>query len=209
MHKASKSVTVFIVACLALFGVMSVNSYAQCSYWLSVPFLKQVPPGDWTNTKNCGQTCAVMLGGYFNGSAVNSSAITDQNDWLYNYTSDSRYNDANGWYTGGSKLSAFLHLLTDYHGLSASAHYGSSIDDILDEGCSDNPVIAGVQISGGQLVSSGGVGHWAIVIGYDPYYDEVILNDPGNSNGGSITYSVTDFVNSWASQDKIYIPVSD
>lgn len=194
-----------ILACLlSLFDLT--QAYARCSYYLSVPFLKQVPPGDWTNTKNCGQTCAVMLGGYFNKTAVNSTQITAQNTWLAKYTGNSKYNDPNGWYTSGSNLSAYQALLAQVHRLNSPIKYGKTIDDILNYGCQGYPVIVGVQISGGKLVSKGGLAHWALLVGFDGC--NVILNDPGTSYGNGIRYSTSTFTASWATQGMIYIPIN-
>ncbi|NSW75158.1 MAG: hypothetical protein HPY68_00005, partial [Candidatus Atribacteria bacterium] len=35
---------------------------------LDVPFLPQVPPGDWSNTRNCGVASAVMIKAYYYGT---------------------------------------------------------------------------------------------------------------------------------------------
>lgn len=80
------------------------SAFPGYSFCLSVPWLNQVPPGDINNTKNCGQTCAVMLSGYFNNTAVNSSQITAENTWLYNYTGNSAFNNPNGYVTNASQI---------------------------------------------------------------------------------------------------------
>ncbi len=179
-------------------------SYPNYCFSLNVPFLVQYPPGDKANTKNCGQACAVMLGGYYNNGQVNSSIITSENSWLYNYTGDSRYLDPNGWYTSGSKLPAFQQLLLQYHGLQSTVRYGNHPDDVVMESANGNPPIAGVMISGGVLCSSGGVGHWVLVVGWDGVH--VILNDPGTVNGNHISrYTVADFEASWATSGKQYL----
>lgn len=180
------------------------SSFPGYSFYLPVLFLTQVLPGDWSNTKNCGQACVTMLAGYFNNSAVNSSQITAQNAWLYGYTGDYRYNDANGYYTSATQLQA---LLSQKHGLSSSILYGSCVDDILSQAYSGKPCIVHVRISGGTLVSSGGVEHWVLVVGFDGY--NVIVNDPGSSSGNGRAYSKASFFASWSSAgNKLYMPVS-
>jgi hypothetical protein len=57
-------------------------------------------------------------------------------------------------------------------------------------------------ISGGRLVSSGGVGHWVILLGRDSA-GNVILNDPGTSAGNHIKYSAAAFDASWRTQGRI------
>lgn len=177
------------------------KAYPPYSISLNVPFLKQVPPGDWANTKNCGQTCLVMLGGYFNGTPVNSSRITAHNSWLAMYTGDSRYNQANGWYTSDTLL---RDMLAQYHGLGSARYYGSTPQDVVNQLTYGRPCIVGVRISGGRLVSSGGVAHWALVVGWD---GDIIVNDPGSSSGNHRRYSIATFDASWATSGRKYIPV--
>lgn len=177
------------------------KAFPPYSFSLNVPFVTQVPPGDWANTKNCGQTCAVMLGGYFKGSAVNSTAITSQNTWLATYTRDTRYNQANGWYTSLSQLKA---LLGQKHGLQTSYPACASLEQLINVVASGKPCIVGVKISGGKLVSSGGVDHWALVVGWN---GNVIVNDPGSSSGNHRSYSVAAFDASWATSGRSYMAV--
>ncbi len=145
-----------------------------------------------------------MLAGYFNNSAVNVSQITAQNTWLYNYTGNSSYNDANGYYTSANQLQT---LLNQKHGLSSSILYGTSLDDVLSAAYSGKPCIVHVKISGGTLVSSSGVDHWALLVGYDG--TNVVVNDPGTSYGNGKLYSAATFLASWTAGNKLYMPVSD
>lgn len=183
----------------------SIDSYPRQCFSLNVPFLPQVPPGTWAETKNCGQACAVMLAGYFNGAVVNSARITAQNSWLANFTRDQRYNQANGWYTGGNALNAYRALLGQYNGLQISVGNGSTPEDVVNQAVRGRPCIVGVMINGGRLVSDGGIAHWALVVGWDGR--NIILNDPGTNSGNHIAYSVAAFNASWATQGKIYISV--
>jgi len=182
-----------------------IDSYPRQSISLNVPFLPQVAPGTWAETKNCGQTCAVMLAGYFNRTAVNADRITAQNSWLARYTGDQRYNQTNGWYTGGNALNNFRALLSQYNSLNTAVCNGSTPEDVVNQTANGRPCIVGVMISNGSLVSRGGVAHWAIVVGWDGR--NIILNDPGTNRGNHIAYSIDAFNASWATQGKIYMPV--
>jgi len=184
-------------------SAVAASTFPGYSFCLAVPWLPQVPPGDWANTKNCGQTCAVMLSGYFNKTAVNSSQITAENTWLYGYTGNSAYNNANGYYTSTTQIQA---LLLQKHGLTSSILTGATVDDILNQAYSGKPCIAHVRISGGTLVGSGGVDHWTLVVGFDGY--NVITNDPGSSSGYNRAYSKAAFTASWTLGSKLYMPVS-
>ncbi|MBU1202625.1 C39 family peptidase [Patescibacteria group bacterium] len=178
------------------------KAYPPYSFSLRVPFLTQVPPGDWLNTKNCGQTCAVMLGGYFNNSPVNSSQITAQNVWLANYTGNSCYNRANGCDTSIYRLKT---LLEQKHKLRTSYPACSTLEQLINIVASGKPCVVGVMIKSGNLVSSGGYPHWAIVVGWN---GNVIINDPGSSRGNHRSYSIAAFDASWATQGRTYFSVS-
>ena len=180
------------------------RSYPNWRIVLAVPFIKQVPPGDWSNTKNCGQACGVMLGGYFNGGTVASWVIGAENRWLYRYTGDSRYLNANGWHTNFSGSNTLGNLLLRFHALRTRVYYGNQPDDIIMEVAHGRPVLAGVRISGGRLVGSGGTPHWVLVVGWD---GRIIIHDPGTSSGRYKRYSVAAFRDSWEEEGKIYVPV--
>lgn len=184
-----------------------IDSYPQSCISLSVPFKTQVLPGTWSGTKNCGQTCVTMLNGYFNNTPVTVAAITSQNAWLAAQYNDTRYNQANGWYTSASQLRALL----QYRGLQSSLLYGNTPEQVVDQLVDGCPCIAGVRIAGGNLVSSGGVEHWVLVVGWDwPNY--IYVNDPGSSSGNHRRYTIATFNASWAScyflnHNRVYIPV--
>lgn len=171
-------------------------SYPPYCFSLNVPFLTQVPPGDWSRTNNCGQAVCVMLGGYFNNGIVNSSIIDAENDWL-----GCGNQKPNGCRTGAGTLK---NLLWGFHRLNSTVYYGRSADDVVNEVKNGRPTIVGVMINNGRLVSSGGRAHWALCVGYD---GNIVLHDPGTNNGRFIRYSIGDFERSWATQNKIYIPV--
>lgn len=177
------------------------KAYPPYSFSLNVPYLRQWPPGDKDNTKNCGQTCAVMLGGYYNNSPLGSTQITAQNTWLATYTGDFRFNQANGWYTSLYQQKA---LLEQKHNLHTSYPSCSTLEQLINIVASGKPCIVGVMIKEGNLVSSGGIAHWAIVVGWN---GNVIVNDPGSSYGNHRSYSVAAFNASWATQGRQYMSV--
>lgn len=201
--------------------------YPNYCFSLRVPWLCQVPPGDWSinapgpdgvspnRTKNCGQTCCTMLGGYFKGRPVNATQITGLNSWLARTTGNSWYNDpaGNGYYTNFSGANTLGRLLSDYYGLRYGPACGTDPSAVVNQAAAGKPCIVGVMIGkvwqNGQwvsrLVSSGGAAHWAIVTGWD---GNIILNDPGTTAGSGIRYSVSAFDASWATSGRTYCPVS-
>jgi len=174
--------------------------------WFSVPWLPQVPPGDWDNTRNCGQAVAVMLGGYFNHGRVSSDIITMENNWLAGHLGDSRFRNPNGWYTGRNNAEPLRELLWHFHALEAPCYYGNGVDDVIAELYRGRPVIVCVKTD----MKTYGDSHWMLCIGYDKTY--LYFNDPGHSyrsnyGGYCFRYTVSRFNRSWRTEDRQYLPV--
>ncbi|MFA5107205.1 MAG: hypothetical protein WC497_02645 [Patescibacteria group bacterium] len=180
------------------------QSYPNFSFYLNVPWLPQVPPGSWSGTKNCGQACGVMLGGYFNHGAVASWVITAENMFLADRFDDPRYNNANGWYTNFDGRNTLGTLLTEFHGLHYTVYHGRAPDDVVNEMLHGRPVICGVMIKNGRLVGSGGTPHWVLAVGWD---GRIYLHDPGTTRGRFIAYTKEDFDASWFTSKRTYVPV--
>ena len=179
-----------------------IASYPNASFSINAPWIPQVPPGDWNNTKNCGQTCAAMIGGYYHNYCPGSSMITAENSWLRNYTGDTRYLNANGWYTGSGTLPP---LIRSYHALSVNVYYGNQPDDVVMEGYRGRPVIVAVKT---RMGSSTGVPHYMVFVGFS--YPYMYFHDPGRStpeNGRFVRYTISQFYASWSTQGKQYMPV--
>lgn len=172
------------------------------SFSLGIPFEPQVPPGDWTYTKNCGQTCAAMINQYFHGISATPTTTYLENWYLGHAFNDSRYYDPNGWYTGFGSRNELGTLLVGYCGLRYSMLTGWGLNDIINVAYNNQPVICGVMISGGRLVASGGKAHWVVLLGSDSY-GNVILNDPGTNYGNHIKYSASAFYGSWSTQGRV------
>lgn len=203
-----KSMQAIVVAGLIQFFLTSTTQAQQYPpMLLSVPWLPQVSPGDWANTKNCGQTVSLMVDGYYDRYSPTSSDITNANQWLRTRFGDRRYLDANGYYThfttGRNELGA---MLSELHGIRYSVLHGGNTSSILYQLNLGRPVIVGCKISRGSLVATGGVPHWSLVIGWDPVRREFIMNEPGSSSGRMRRVSITQFDASWATQGRIYAP---
>jgi hypothetical protein len=167
-------------------------------------WIRQWPPGGSTGTKNCGQACGVMLGGYFNHGHVEPWVITAENDYLADRFNDQRYRAPTGWYTNFSGRNTLGTMLNEFHALHYSVYNGNGPDDVVMEMAHGRPVICGVMIKNGRLVDHGGVAHWVLAVGWDGL---IWLHDPGTSRGRYIWYTLGDFERSWATQGKIYVPV--
>lgn len=194
----------------ALLGMAVSDAKAQYNYpamLLQVPFLPQVPPGDWGNTKNCGPACAMMATGYYGNFCPSSQTITAADKWLAQRLHDNRYNDPNGWYTNFTGTNSLGILLAEYSALHYGPASGSNAGAILSEIQRGRPVIVGVRIQNGRLVTSGGIAHWALAVGWNARDQRIILNDPGTSTGRQIQYPIATFEQSWAIDGRKYSPV--
>ncbi len=198
-----------IAALLAAAGdsAQSSMTYAHPPMLLQVPFLPQVLPGDWPNTKNCGQAVSMMLKGYYGNYSPASSTITSANRWLATRLNNSRYLDANGWYTNFQGTNALGILVNEYCGLRCSPATGRDVASILDELNKVRPVIVGVMIRSGRLTDTNGTAHWALAGGWNARDQKILLNDPGANAGRFIPYPVAEFQKSWATQGQVYAPV--
>lgn len=176
-------------------------------YNLSVPFTPQVPPGDWSNTKNCGQTSSAMVFGYYgfyNYTSPNYDDITSIDTWLASHYNDNRYLDPNGYYTSTTMLTE---LAKSYGGFSQS-YYGQNwtIDQLKTQIQAGHPVIVAVYTN----MNTSSYKHFMVLRGVrldsGGNVIQVIVNDPGHSlasgMGENYTYDVATFMNAWSKQGK-------
>ncbi|MFZ5364877.1 MAG: C39 family peptidase [Patescibacteria group bacterium] len=182
----------------AICAILDVGGTARAEQViLDVPFISQVPPGDWNNTRNCGPTAALMLASYYLNDQPTLEDIKAIDDWLYAHQiiyPQYGIDLYNGNYTDFGDLAD---LLDDYFGLGASEKvYAQSEDYIKQQIRAGNPVIVAVRLN----MLPGGPGHFMLVIGFDD--TGVIVHDPGHSaeNGGLAKhYDFNKFRSSWAS----------
>jgi hypothetical protein len=148
----------------------SAASYPSWAYMMMVPWMPQVPPGDWANTKNCGQACCAMLGAWFNHTSLNADVIRAENRYL-------KYPDA--WIENGNPDGTGAYtlqsLLLGYHQLRSTISTGMSAADVVNQVVQNRPVMVAVR----TRMSTTGAPHWMICTGWDTKY--MYFNDPGRS----------------------------
>lgn len=183
-----------IISFITILGTLTIA--ASYNNPLSVPFKSQVPPGEWANTNNCGQTCALMVLCYYKGTVPTEQGIKDIDDWLFQKYGDP-INNYNGSITNTTKLEA---LVKEYGGFVNSYKDNgwdlSNLKQKIDEG---RPVIAAV--TAGYLSNRGynyAGGHFIVVIGYSDTH--IICHDPGTSSGAEKFYSNGEFSLAFSSQ---------
>jgi len=180
---------------------------------IPVPFTPQVPPGDWNNTKSCGQTSSAMIYafyGFYGHSPANAQDIVAINSWLAQEYNDNRYLDENGYYTSTSMLS---NLARNYAGYG-NTYYGSNwtLNQLKQEILAGRPVIIAVYTN---MATSGGYKHFMVLRGLrlddNGNITHVIVNDPGRSlasgHGENYVYSVATFENSWVRNSKAVVVI--
>ncbi|MEI6156956.1 MAG: papain-like cysteine protease family protein [Atribacterota bacterium] len=161
---------------------------------LDVPFLPQVAPGNWSNTRNCGQTSAVMIRAYYQGTEPTSSDIIAADQWLAaNYGIS--LNGGNSDWTNCFQIRGWL----ESENVPVKVGMGNldRLRSFLREG---KPVLVAVY-SG--MNPNGGAKHAMVAVGIDA--TSVYVNDPGKVNGANNTYSIAQFVSAWQAQGNWYV----
>ena len=162
----------------------------QVDVAIAVPFKKQVPPGEWETTKNCGPTSFLMVYCYHNETIPTEEKIKKINDWLVR---ENKWPNTNK-YNGHSTPPKILTYLAKNYNSDFSDSYsktGWNLDKIEQEIKDGRPVITaifGLMPNGRDYRPKG---HWVVVRGFTE--DKVICNDPGTKWGDGIKYSKEDF----------------
>ena len=167
---------------------------------LDVPFIPQVPPGDWSNTKNCGQASVLNVVGYLRRQCMASFNITYENDWLAKMYNNSRYKDQNGWYTNTAKL---VNLAKKYWGYRNSTAGNGTLDTVYAELKANRPVVVAVRLN--MSSNPGTLGHFMVITGMDN--STVWVNDVGKSRGKDRSFPLSQFQASWATQGNAYVSI--
>jgi hypothetical protein len=164
---------------------------------LNVPFLPQVPPGDWKNTKNCGQDSVLMVMAFLKKFQPYSQLITDEDSWLAWYTGNSVFKNPNGAPTNTSLLAS---LTKGYWSYSTVYTGSNGTKDLLYNSLKQGkPVVVAVKIDMGTTTAN----HFMVLIGLSD--STVIVNDPGHTYGGGVQYSYSQFDASWKTQGRAYV----
>lgn len=163
---------------------------------LDVPFLPQVPPGDWSNTRNCGVASAVMIEAYYFGNTPTPEDIIEADQWLHN-----RFglplNGGNGDYTNVFQIRAWL----EREGVPTRIGMGNLevLRKLLFEG---KPVLVAVY---SNMNPAGGAKHAMVAVGIDNA--NIYVNDPGKVNGKNNTYPISQFLAAWSAQNNWYVTI--
>lgn len=162
---------------------------------LDIPFLPQVPPGDWANTRNCGVASAVMMAAYYYGTTPLPEDIKEANEWLH-----ARFglpvNNYNGDYTNVFHIRAYL----ENQGIPTRIGMGNLeiLREFLETG---KPVLVAVFSN----MNPRGAKHAMLLVGLDDF--SVYVHDPGKTNGANNSYSIEQFLAAWHAQGNWYVTI--
>ncbi|MGA2323057.1 MAG: C39 family peptidase, partial [Sedimentisphaerales bacterium] len=184
--------SIFVIGIILLFAVFVIGATP-----LSVPFTSQVPPGTWQETKNCGQTSALMVFCYYNSTIPDEQGIKSIDDWLY-----IKYGDPINNYNGSDADTTKIEALAKEYGGFPNSYKATSWDitRLKQEIDNGHPII--VAIIASYLSNRGYAwagGHFVVVKGYDE--GDIICNDPGTGSGESKYYLNEEFANALAAQN--------
>ena len=150
---------------------------------LSIPWISQVPPGQWKNTGNCGPTSYLMIDSYFQSTTPTPHDIELIDDWM---AANLPGWDKAGYNGSGSSESQLAKLAIGYGTYPASlAFKNATCDDLVAELKAGRPVIVHVESQSinndypSTTMKSTGYGHYMVVGGMDSQY--VYVFDPGRS----------------------------
>lgn len=162
---------------------------------LDVPFLPQVPPGDWSRTRNCGVASAAMIRAYYFGTMPTKEDIMRANEWL-NAHFGSPINGYNGDYTNVFQIRAWL----EAEGVPTRIGMGNLgvLRRLLGEG---KPVLVAVYSD----MSPRGAKHAMVLVGMDG--SSIYVHDPGKTNGANNCYPISQFLSVWSLQNNWYVTI--
>jgi predicted double-glycine peptidase len=209
----SRIIGPYRAACIWLCILILPSIASAYDVHLDVPFKSQVPPPSsdkwsvdkkgnkvWPATKNCGQTCVLMISSYYKQTAPTEQDIKTIDDWLFQTFNDP-VNDYLGSITSTDKL---VKLATDFAGFTDVAkHSDWTLDNLKDELNQGFPVVVAVWTD----MSVGGKHeqHFMVLVGMDD--DFVYVNDPGKTKGKNNKYSIARFKTAWENQHSAVVTI--
>lgn len=128
----------------------------------------------------------------------------------------------NGWLDGpqGGTSSSNAAKLLELHGVDTHSHYGSDIESLVIELAHGHKVIVGVD--SGEMWDEDfffedwykphGADHAIVITGIDlsdPDHPQVVINDPGKSDGAGNHYPLDKFLDAWADSGKCYVATDE
>ena len=158
----------------------------------NVTFKSQSPPGDWDDNMNCGPTSAVMLASTYLEIDADEDEIKIVIDWLYDNEYIQPQLDAEYYDGNSTSITQIANVLTGKYKLGpvVKKNIGqlSYLQAKLEK---DNPVMVAVNVQ----MDPTKMGHFMVVVGLTE--DNVVVHDPGKTQGSFNSYSYATFLASW------------
>lgn len=157
-----------------------------------VPWMPQVPPGQWANTMTCVVTSYYMVRSHLLGMSASQQDYAALVSWA-------AANDPLGrdWRSGngpasGLRFDAITSWINDYDGDQVVGDVrGITVEELIEELRAGRPVVVFGKTQTGnnapsETFSSYGTNHAMVVVGVEPGY--VYINDPGRSAPDNAQY---------------------
>ena len=150
---------------------------------IQVPWLPQVPPGNWTETMNCGPAAYAMIDGFFSNTTPNADTIKLIDDWMAANVAGWSINNYSG-NAGGTTTAELAKLASEYGVYQFAEKFTSaSCETLRAELAAGRPIIVTIETQTTNNYPSTtmkpGHGHFAVLGGMDHQY--VYIFDPGRS----------------------------
>jgi len=174
--------------------------------FIQVPFIIQAPFANWDvlHEESCEEASLIMMAHFYNKTPVG-----DQAQWEKEIQDLVSWETTHG-YKQDVTMSELAQIAKDYYGLSATAKYNISVDDIKIELATGHPIIvpaAGKILPNPNFRNGGPNYHNLVVTGYD--FQGFITNDPGTRNGENFRYtydSLFNAIHDYNSENMFYGP---
>jgi hypothetical protein len=181
-----------------------------------VPWLSQVPPGNWNTTMNCGPASLLMVVGHQQRTSPGGNDLRTLNDWMASNIAGWRLNGYSGSATSTTQLADIASRYFRLQLQTSSRGTFQSLEEALRGG---SPVIVTTTTQSSNnhpstVMSASGYPHFMVVTGIDSQY--VYLADPGRSqplNGcgpdcQGRAYTLDSFCATWAAQGRPMVTVA-
>lgn len=206
---SNQNITIVANSQVDVFGNY-IKSETPVAINLNVPFKAQYPPGttysdgSWASL-NCGPTSVLMVDKYYKGGTPTEQDIRNVVDWLAANINGYNVNNYNGSNTNVSTLTRIAKEYLNFNDVSDYSNNTRTIDDLVNDLADYYPVIVAVRINMSSSINT--IGHFMVCRGVTADRNTFYFNDPGKSEGNNVSYSRTQFENSWNSQNRACVVI--
>lgn len=189
----------FLILGVALFTKQSFTSENKTTadkLILQVPFSKQAPTDKWDRNEDCEETSVTMANAFLTGNTVNELPADQALEAINNLKN---WENANLGFNKDTGAMATTRMAEGAFGLKVNQIKNFTEQNIKDALIENKPVLLPIdarKLNNPKYQNSGPQYHMIVIRGYDG--SDLIINDPGVSDGNGQSYSFTALYNAAA-----------